>query len=56
MKPSRVLLAAAAPLVAAVAASSRVSAAPHADRQAAILRLPPAALAGQIGSYGHIKR
>jgi hypothetical protein len=55
MKPSLVLLAAAAALVAAVAASSRVSAAPQADRQAAVLRLPPAAAAGQIVSYGHIK-
>jgi hypothetical protein len=52
MKPSLVLLAAAAALVSAVAASSRVFAA---DRQAALLRLPPAAAAGQIVSYGHIK-
>lgn len=58
MKPSVVLFAGATILIATVPASSRVLAAPtssSARNEAALVRLPPAAPAGQTVLYGHIK-
>jgi hypothetical protein len=61
MKSSFVLLAAALVLVAGVFASSRVWSAPSssaavARQQSGFLLLPPAAPAGQMVLYGHIKK
>jgi hypothetical protein len=61
MKPSLVLLTAVSLLAAAVFASSHLLAAPTssaalAKQQSGFLQLPPAAPAGQMVLYGHIKK
>jgi hypothetical protein len=58
VKQSLLVLAAVAILVAAVSASSRLSAAPatsSASREPGLLRLPPATPAGETTMWGHIK-
>jgi len=58
MKPTPAVLAALAVVVVGFSASSRIVAAPassSAGREATLGRLPPAAPAGEVVSYGHIK-